>query len=74
MGIVIYTSDGAEITLPAAGENIIEQIADALDRSAAEKDGHGRLLPRGFMALDEDNGRERLINAAQITRVEHTQP
>jgi hypothetical protein len=70
LGTVIRTSDNGTVSVPGECDGVIGQMANALGKNNAERDEHGRSVPKRFMLVHDADGRETWVNTAQITRVE----
>ena len=69
MGALIKMSDGEPIVLNSDLNGIVGVLAEALERQGTTTDDQGRALPKGFVRFDTLDGRELVVNAAQVAYV-----
>ena len=69
MSTLIKVAD-EEIVVNSELDGVVKVIADALDEAESTTDERGRKLPRGFRRFDTVDGRELVVNAAQIAFVD----
>ena len=69
METLIKMADGEEVRLTSDADGIVRVIADALDRAGSTTDERNRHLPRGFVRFTMDDGKDVVLNAAQIDTI-----